>query len=169
MLPLLAVIGLIPAWLFINQRGGHRQWVGVLAAGLAFLFLESPLLLSRTGMDWALSEKTDKQNRGLSLLRRWGNEQILLAHCYGVSGALHHPLHVVSRLLHSQPVPYTTARRLFYQVYGVSFNERPAPGNIVVDPRLEQAGSIELVFEPLSRLCHTSPRGRPLRCQGRHA
>lgn len=140
-IPMIALFGLIPAWRFLKSRGGIHQWIGALAVALALFAWETPVLLTRAGMSWAAGENSAQQKRGLSLLRHWDNNDALLAACYGDYGTTH-PLQVVTRLLNLPSIPVPMARRLFYQVYGVSFNDRPALKNMAVDPRVEQAGTI---------------------------
>jgi hypothetical protein len=111
--------------------------LGGLATGLAaLLLLDLPPAATRLGIQWAASSMPAERERGLVLLRAWGDDDLLLRLCYGAAGR---PTGLLSALvmfggdswLAPRPAPIASspaqAREIYYRVHGVPFNARPAP------------------------------------------
>jgi hypothetical protein len=113
-----------------------RHLVVGIAAGAALLVaLDVPGGATRLGIEWAASGDPLQRQRGLSLLRAFGDDELLLRLCYGAAGR---PTGLLSVLVIFgdyifQPqqgrIAVTTAeaREIYYRVHGVPFNAKPAP------------------------------------------
>jgi hypothetical protein len=113
--------------------------IGGLAAGLAFLItLDIPAVATRLGIAWAASSVPSERDRGLALLRRFGDEDLLLRLSYGSPVR---PGGLLSALAtwsdndgfagRRRPFAQSTAemREIYYRVYGVPFNIKPPPSD----------------------------------------
>src|SRR5262245_3858642 len=160
-LPLLAIailvavagIGLLPlaplsafvCALFLRRRfrrslgrGAARwPWFGGVMAGLVLLLaLDIPSAATRLGIEWAASGVASERERGLTLLRVLGDDDLLLRLCYDAVGR---PTGLLSALVLFGGNALTeprqrqvagspeTAREIYYRVHGVPFNAKPAP------------------------------------------
>ena len=107
-----------------------------LATGLGLLIvLDVPAAATRLGIQWATSGVPSERERGLTLLRSLGDDDLLLRLCYG---AVARPTGLLSTLVmfggNALLEPRqrftqspTEAREIYYRVHGVPFNARPAP------------------------------------------
>jgi hypothetical protein len=119
-----------------KQRVFARPLLAGLAAGLALLILlDVPAAATRLGIQWATSGVPSERERGLTLLRTLGDDDLLLRLCYG---AVARPTGLLSALVVFggnvlfQPGQHFTqtpaeAREIYYRVHGVPFNAWPAP------------------------------------------
>ncbi|HEY6255543.1 MAG TPA: hypothetical protein VIY51_07080 [Xanthobacteraceae bacterium] len=120
-----------------KDRQLNRALLGGLVAGLAALLaLDLPPAATRLGIQWATSRVPAERERGLTLLRHWGDDDLLLRLCYGAAGR---PTGLLSALVlfsadgwlafgRSQLTQTPAqAREIYYRVHGVPFNARPAP------------------------------------------
>jgi Vault protein inter-alpha-trypsin domain len=107
-----------------------------LAAGLALLFvLDIPAAATRLGMQWAASDIASERERGLTLLRVLGDDELLLRLCYGAETKPTGPLGALllfsgEHLFRPRPAAFLQplqAREVYYRVHGVPFNTVPAP------------------------------------------
>jgi hypothetical protein len=114
-----------------------RPLLAGLVAGLAALLMfDIPAAATRLGLQWAASDVSAERERGLTLLRHWGDDDLLLRLCYGSAGR---PTGLLSALvlfngdgwlppgrvqIDQSPAQ---AREIYYRVHGVPFNTRPAP------------------------------------------
>ena len=89
--PLSSLICALRLWAVLNDRPKERaSWlpvVGGLAAGLAALIvLDLPGAATRHGIQLAASSEPAERERGLALLRAFGDDDLLLRLCYGSAG-----------------------------------------------------------------------------------
>jgi len=139
--PLAAVACAIGLNAGVRRRyGRHRgrwPWRAGAAAGLALLLaLDIPAAATRLGVQWAASEVASERERGLTLLRLLGDDDLLLRLCYDVVGR---PTGVLSALVlfggnalleprQNQLVRSPeVAREIYYRVHGLPFNIKPVP------------------------------------------
>ncbi|MET0630142.1 MAG: VIT domain-containing protein [Xanthobacteraceae bacterium] len=119
-------------------QGITRAFLGGLAVGLALLLApDIPAGATRLGMQWAASSDPAQRERGLTLLRTLGDDDLLLRLCYGTAGR---PAGLLSAFVmfggdsvfpprprrQSAQSP-AEAREIYYRVHGVPFNSKPAP------------------------------------------
>jgi hypothetical protein len=123
-------------------RRGHQErasWslLGGVAAGLVLLLaLDLPAAATRLGVQWAASSEPTERERGLTLLRVLGDDDLLLRLCYDAVGR---PTGLLSSLVlfggnalldyrQSQLARSPEeAREIYYRVHGVAFNTKPVP------------------------------------------
>src|SRR5262245_50621558 len=112
-------------------------WLGGVAAALALLLgLDMPAAATRLGVQWAASSVPSERQQGLTLLRLFGDDDLLLRLCYDAVGR---PAGLLSALvlfggnalleprqrqLARSP---EEAREIYYRVHGVPFNAKPIP------------------------------------------
>ncbi len=118
-----------------------RRALGI-GAGLALLFvllLEAPPLLTQRGLALAVDADAATRERGVSLLRNWGDEDEILTVCYEPtrfrSGFLGDRRTETNSLLGAFGIPRTRvtrqqARELYYRVTGRPFNSVPPPTRV---------------------------------------
>jgi hypothetical protein len=114
-------------------------FIGGLAAGLAFLAaLDVPAAATRLGIALAGSQVPSERERGLALLRRFGDEDLLLRLSYGNpvrSGGLLGAFALWSDndwgAGRRRSFAQNTAemREIYYRVHGVPFNFKPPPSD----------------------------------------
>jgi hypothetical protein len=107
-----------------------------LATGLALLIvLDVPAAATRLGIQWATSGVPSERERGLTLLRSLGDDDLLLRLCYAAearpTGLLSALVMFGGNVLLEPRQRFTQspaeAREIYYRVHGVPFNARPAP------------------------------------------
>lgn len=138
LLPLAPLLSLIAGWKgrkllerrLREQGRGALPGVGrgMLLAVAVLIAADLPSTLTRVGLQRAISSDAQTQASGVRWLRAVGNEALLLRLCYTRSG---HATDLLGMLLshassHQAATP-EQVRRVFYQVTGEAFNERPAP------------------------------------------
>jgi Vault protein inter-alpha-trypsin domain len=115
----------------------RRPFLAGLAAGLTLLLaLDIPAAATRLGVQWATTGEGAQRQRGIALLRTFGDDDLLLRLCYDAVGR---PAGLLSALVmfggrgflepRQRQLATSTAevRELYYRVHGVPFNARPAP------------------------------------------
>jgi hypothetical protein len=121
-----------------KDRSSWLPLVGGLAAGLAALIvLDLPGAITRHGIQLAASSEPAERERGLALLRTFGDDDLLLRLCYDAAGG---PTGVLSALVmyfdgtswlaprnRQQVASPAQAREIYYRLHGVPFNAKPAP------------------------------------------
>jgi hypothetical protein len=113
--------------------------IGGLAAGVALLVIvDIPSAATRLAIQWAASSVPSERERGLTWLRRFGDEDLLLRLSYGSPVR---PGGLLSALAtwsdndwlagRHRPFAQSTAemREIYYRVYGVPFNSKPPPSD----------------------------------------
>lgn len=90
-------------------------WIGLLAAFALLGVAEIPRWATIVGVELTESYKPTKRVLGLKMLRVLGNQEVLLGACYGRGGMYYEIL--------EPDISQEAARKLYYQVTGVSFNE----------------------------------------------
>jgi hypothetical protein len=127
-------------------RRDFRAWhvdrrSGPLLAGLAtgitlLLALDIQSAATRMGIEWAASSVPTQRERGLTLLRTIGDDDLLLRLCYDTAGR---PTGLLSGLVLLGEAAWLNSaqrqvvqspaevREIYYRVHGVPFNARPAP------------------------------------------
>ena len=119
----------------MHQSFTRPRLVG-LAMGLTVLFvLDIPAAATRLGVQWAASAETTQRERGLSLLRTFGDDDLLLRLCYGTMARPSGPLHALVLLSgqnlwdnrQGSTISPDAAREVYYRAYGVPFTAVAAP------------------------------------------
>jgi hypothetical protein len=124
-----------------RARHADRRSGGVLLAGLAtgtalLLALDIQSAATRIGIAWAASGEPTQRERGLTLLRTIGDDDLLLRLCYDTAGrptGLMSALVLVGQAAWVDPaqrqIAQSTAevREIYYRIHGAPFNARPAP------------------------------------------
>ncbi|WP_426164336.1 VIT domain-containing protein [Pseudoduganella sp. R-31] len=102
-----------------------KLWQGIALAFLVLLVIDAPSTMTRIGMQMAASDSAEIRLRGIRLLRKVGDEDLMLRLCYR-QGA--QATDLLGTLFTSQAeADPQRARTVFYQVTGTVFNSRPAP------------------------------------------
>ena len=119
-----------------DQRSGGPLLAG-LATGIALLLaLDVQSAATRLGIEWAASSVPTQRERGLTLLRTIGDDDLLLRLCYDTAGrptGLLSALVLLGEAVWLNPVQREIAqspaevREIYYRVHGVPFNAKPAP------------------------------------------
>jgi hypothetical protein len=120
-----------------NRTVSRWPWLGGVATGLVLLLaLDIPSAATRLGIQWAASGVPTERERGLTLLRVLGDDDLLLRLCYDAVGRPTGLLSVLvlfggtalfeprQRQLAGSP---QQAREIYYRVHGVPFNAKPVP------------------------------------------
>jgi hypothetical protein len=116
----------------------RRPLVGGLLAGLAVMVaLDVPSAATRLGVQMAASSVPAERERGLTLLRTVGDDDLLLRLCYGSAGQPTGLLSGFAMLMSNDWIGTRSpsaaspaeAREIYYRLHGVPFNTRPAPFN----------------------------------------
>jgi len=105
----------------LQRRLPPRWWTGF-GLGFAILTLFTlPLVLTRLGLQMAVSEDAATRTKGISLLRSCGQDDEILRACYGRAGR--------SGELYNwgTPVGQEAARKIYYQIRGRAFNSVMPP------------------------------------------
>lgn len=120
-----------------QDRQLSRPLIGGLAAGFALVIaLDIPQAATRIGIEMAASRVPAERERGLTLLRAFGDDELLLRLCYGATGRPTGLLSAFVMLVNhdwigqrQQQVAASPAeaREIYYRLHGVPFNIRPAP------------------------------------------
>ncbi|HKA82010.1 MAG TPA: VIT domain-containing protein [Xanthobacteraceae bacterium] len=119
-------------------RTSYRSLLGGVAVGFAFLLvLDVPSAATRLGIQWAASSDSAERERGLTLLRTLGDDDLMLRLCYGAAAR---PTGLLSAFLvfggnsiwlderqRQAAASPAEAREIYYRVHGEPFNAKPAP------------------------------------------
>jgi len=104
-----------------------KLWRGIALAFLVLLAIDAPSTMTRIGMQMAASDSPETRLRGIQLLRKVGDEELMLRLCYRQGGQA---TDLLGTLFTSQAESNPErARTIFYQVTGTVFNSRPAPAH----------------------------------------
>lgn len=126
--PMFAVACVIFSRKALSTRSGQapgKLWRGLALAFLVLLAIDAPSTMTRIGMQMAASDSAGTRLRGIQLLRKVGDEDLMLRLCYRQGGQATDLLGTLfSSQAESNP---ERARTIFYQVKGTVFNSRPAP------------------------------------------
>jgi hypothetical protein len=120
------------------RRNTRLGWplLGGIAAGVALLIvLDVVPALTRIGIEMAASPEPAERQRGLALLRAFGDDDLLLRLCYDSAGqpaSLFSGFAVLAENNWSRPrrqatVSTAQAREVYYRLHGEPCNARPAP------------------------------------------
>lgn len=103
-----------------------HSYLGFIGAISMMLFLELPGMVTNYGLHLYQSSDTQTKQQGITYLRRWGSESVLLEKCYSRSLRL---FDLGGFFYKGQANRHSTkiARAAFYQVTGKVFNELPVP------------------------------------------
>jgi hypothetical protein len=117
-----------------------RPTLAGLGAGIAVLLaLDVPAAATRLGLQWATSPEPKVRERGVTLLRSMGDQDLLLRLCYDATGR---PTGLLSAFVllgggglldleqRRIAVSPAEAREIYYRVTGVPFSSRPAPRSL---------------------------------------
>jgi len=133
-------IGLLSA--LCDRRKEHSlgmPLLGGIVVGFAMILLpDAQGAATRLGIQWATGDTPAQRERGLALLRTFGDDDLLLRLCYGMSGQQTGLLGVLFafdnngfdfRPRRTVTLPSADAREIYYRLHGEPFNTRPAPFN----------------------------------------
>jgi hypothetical protein len=98
---------------------------GLALAALAVVLLDARITLTRVGMRWAATGDTALRERGVGMLRSFGDEETLLQACNARRGRSLDILGFLFSLSH--PVSPEQARQVYYRVTGESFEREAQP------------------------------------------
>lgn len=105
---------------------GFLASLGVCIAAIGVA--ETPVLLTRHGLDLASSFSPQIRNEGIRFLRQYGSQDYLLRRCYDYRG---HSLFVLDEWLSpDSPVKAEEARDIYYRVTGERFDASPPPRRV---------------------------------------
>ena len=126
-----------------RARNLHRFGLaGFLLGLIGLVAIETPMVATRIGVQWAGSADPAKRERGVTLLRTFGDDDLLLRLCYGMMTRPAGPLGLLMLMANSSQngnvwffeprqreilAPQAQARELYYRVHGVAFNQVPPP------------------------------------------
>ncbi|KQV53995.1 VIT domain-containing protein [Duganella sp. Root336D2] len=126
--PMLALLCAVFARKALKSRSGQppgKLWKGIALAFLVLLAIDAPSTLTRIGMQMAASDSAATRLRGIQLLRKAGDEKMMLRLCYRQAGQA---TDLLGTLFTSQTESDPEqARTTFYRVTGTVFNSHPAP------------------------------------------
>ena len=116
-------------------RVGRHCLAGAAAGLVALIAIDIPMVATRLGVEWAADTDTTRRERGLTLLRTLGDDDMLLRLCYGTIERPSGPLGMLlmlgqSPFWHGPDAPIvgqSTAREIYYRVHGSAFNSVRAP------------------------------------------
>lgn len=128
-LPLAPLLALVTTVLLRRRLrrmdGGTRPlpglWRGMALSLAALAVCTLPMVLTEAGMQMAASDVAAESNRGVRLLRAWGEEEQMLRVCYG-RGRSETDWYSWGKQINAE-----TARAIYYRVTGVAFNAVPPP------------------------------------------
>lgn len=137
LLPFAPLVSLICATkLYRHLKGKYEEDIvgktymlkGISLALLALMLLDMPSAVTYLGTNWAASEQSDIRERGVKLLRHFGDRDLLLRLSYDGSrratGLLSFAMLITND---NDSISSTKAREIFYQVTGEPFNMYPVP------------------------------------------
>lgn len=102
-------------------------WPGFALGLAALVLLEAREVLTRYGLVLATSDEPVAVQRGINLLRTWGDREVLLRDCYGRTRAAEN-MDLLGWLITGGRSPQPEhAREIYYRVTGQPFNHVPAP------------------------------------------
>lgn len=137
LLPLSPVLSMIVTLVLIRRLRVQRTGIGSgavrgvwpgFAVGLAGLvLLETPEALTRYGLTLATDDDPRTVQRGINLLRAWGDRDVLLRDCYGRTRAAENMDLVGWVVTGGRATRPEKAREIYYRVTGQPFNSVPAP------------------------------------------
>jgi hypothetical protein len=112
----------------LTQTGG-RAWPAIILGFAILVMLEVRSVVTQLGLQMAGSTHVSVKIRGIKLLRAFGSEPIMLSACYDRSGR---GADILSNALALyRPISSNTAREIYYQVTGDTFNAQPRPASLV--------------------------------------
>lgn len=104
-------------------------WRGMMIAVLVFVLAELPDAITLTGMHMAKSPDAEMRLRGIGMLRRFGNTELLLTSCY-LRGSRVPSVTAFMINAIAKPISPDVARDLYYRVTGTPFNAVAPPENL---------------------------------------
>jgi hypothetical protein len=136
LLPLSPALSLIGALLLrskLRRLGDNAPaslpgfWRGISIAWLLLLTVELPTLVTRIGMQKAISADPEQQLTGIRWLRTWGREETLLRACYGYTARAQSSDLISWLIAGPDRANPEQARAIYFRVTGRPFNSEPAP------------------------------------------
>lgn len=131
--PVLSLLGAVMLRSKLRRMGGDAGlklpgfWRGAGIAWLLLVAVELPTIVTRVGIQKAISTDPETQHTGIRWLRALGREETLLRACYGYT-ARAQSTDVFSWLFTgSERASSEQARTIFFRVTGRAFNTEPAP------------------------------------------
>lgn len=115
---------------------GRRLALGLVGGLAVLLALDMPSAATRLGLGWAASPERDIRERGVRLIRNFGDRDLLLRLCYDTTArptGLLSAFILIDQALSMGSPPATAisstdqAREIYYRVTGEAFNVRPVP------------------------------------------
>lgn len=128
--PLLSLLACVSSLRRLRMGGvGMRPArLGGVVACVLLLGLEAPSAAQDVWTEWALSADSQERTRGLSWLRKWGDDEELLRQCYHHDSSRPGLLRLMLPMLSPSRTPDAQqARDLYFRVTGTSFASQPRP------------------------------------------
>ncbi len=140
LLPLTPLLSLFATFAYrgkmLRQLAAPQSgWAPPLLAGmalgvLALIVPEIPRFATRAACEMARSEEPATRLKGIQMLRRWGDRDLLLRFCYQMPArATDLTTFMATQLFSSQEYALSAgeAQTMFFRVYGQPFNSEPPP------------------------------------------
>ena len=112
-----------------NGRVPGRRKALVTVLGIVCA-LEAQPLVTNIGLTMAVSPKESTSQRGIDLLRNFGDRDIILGICFGRQGRMVDPFTALVRSSNSYRLTTDRARELYFQVTGESFLSAKPPRSV---------------------------------------
>ncbi|MBC7798241.1 MAG: hypothetical protein H7Z37_15320, partial [Pyrinomonadaceae bacterium] len=103
---------------------------------LLFTLAETPMILTRIGLEKAVSADTAERDNGLRFLRNFSNQDLILRECYEQTGRATFGFlgdFIENGNINNQSGNYIgaeQAREIFYRLYGESYRSLPTPRGV---------------------------------------
>ena len=131
--PALSLVAAIGLRVKLQEFGGETNprlpglWRGIGLAWLALVVVQTPAIVTRIGMQKAISAETDEQLTGIRWLRAIGEKDTLLRACYGYTARAQNTDLMAWLIAGENRVSPEQAREIYFRVTGQPFNSVPAP------------------------------------------
>lgn len=106
----------------------------MIAVFLLMTIFDFPQLATKIGSNLAVSHNQETRNKGLKIIRYFGDQELLLRSCYERTGKFMGPIGYSILYLYNgyhdfdrNEISTSQAREVFYQVTGETFNKYPVP------------------------------------------
>ncbi|MFN8578902.1 MAG: VIT domain-containing protein [Candidatus Sericytochromatia bacterium] len=133
-LPLAPLMSLIVSFIILkslikNYRNNIKYSILGIILGLFFIIsLELPVTLTRYAMELSSSENKDTKLQGINLLRKYGNNDIMLRYCYGIRGKS--PDLISFFIEQKSTMTLEKAQDIYYKATGKTYNSQEIPENL---------------------------------------
>ena len=113
-----------------RERGGRELWAGVALGAVALVAVDGPATATHLALGRYAGDAGEREG-AVSLMRRWGDRELLLRSAYGDTARATGLLSLVAAGSYSGGRTGGTeaARELYFRVTGQAFNAAPRPGH----------------------------------------